>query len=107
MRFMYVVALTVTAMAALALVHFVLLRAARRLSLLGQLVARTHRPGQFVVAIGTFLTGLTLFDPPGTWRAPVARLLGLALIGAVAWLVTGGLFVIQDLALHRFRTDVE
>lgn len=107
MRLLYVVALTVIAMAALALVQLVLLRAARRLSLVGRLVARIHRPAQFVVAIGMFLAGLSLFDPPGTWRGPVARGLGLVLVGAVAWLVTGVLFVTQDLALHRFRTDVE
>jgi small-conductance mechanosensitive channel len=107
MRLLLVVALTVAALLVLTLVHYVLLRAGRRLSLAGQVATRTHRPAQFVVAVGAFLVGLSVFNPAGAWRDPVARVLGLVLIGGVAWLVTGVVFVVQDLALQRFRTDVE
>src|SRR5258705_10843458 len=98
MRLLYVVALTVTAMALLALVHLVLVRAARRLSLLGRLVPHTHRPPQFVVANGTFPAGLGIFDPPGMWREPVARVLGLMRIRASAWPVPAGPSLPPDLS---------
>jgi hypothetical protein len=43
----------------------------------------------------------------GEWRDAVVRVLALALIAAVAWLVSVGAFVLEDLALARYRVDVE
>lgn len=107
MRLLLVAALTLAASLVLSLLHFILLRAGRRLSVAGQVAARTHRPAHFVVLVGSFLAGLSIFNPPGGWRDPVARVLGLVLIAGMAWFITGVVFVVQDLALQRFRTDVE
>jgi hypothetical protein len=43
----------------------------------------------------------------GGWWGPVIHLLEIVAIGAGAWLFTGLLFVIEDIALARYRTDVE
>jgi len=42
----------------------------------------------------------------GQWRDVVVRVLGLALIGAVAWLFAVAAFVVEDLALARYDVDV-
>ena len=44
--------------------------------------------------------------PPGSWQEPVLRLLGLALIGTVGWLVAVAVFAAADLALARYDVDV-
>jgi small-conductance mechanosensitive channel len=106
MRVLFTVGVTLAAMAVLSVMHWGMVRVAGRLSLVGQVVARTHRPTQFVVAAGSFLFGLNVFVPSAPWRDNVIRLLAVLLIGGVAWLATGALFVVQDVALLRFRTDV-
>lgn len=42
----------------------------------------------------------------GGWLAPVARVLGLALIAGIGWLLAFAAFVVADLALARFDVEV-
>jgi small-conductance mechanosensitive channel len=86
--------------------HLVLLRAGRRVHLLGELANRSHRPFQLLAVVYVLEIGLRSSGLSGGWRGPVVHALDLVLIGAAAWLLTGLLFVIEDGALTRFRTDV-
>ncbi len=87
--------------------HLILLRIGRRYRLVRELTDRCHRPMQLVVVVYAFDIGLRGSGLTGGWRGPVIHVLDLIGIGATAWLATGLLFVLEDLALIRFRTDVE
>lgn len=106
LRMIFPLALAVFGLAALQIVHVVLVRAGRQVNLATHLARRTHRPAQVVVVLGALWTGTRLALTDRTWSAPASHLLGLALIGAGAWLVTSLLFVIEDTALAHYRTDV-
>jgi small-conductance mechanosensitive channel len=88
------------------LVHLVMARIARRVSLVAALVARTRQPVRLVALAYTLDVALRASGLDGPWRGPVLHLVDLAAIGATAWLVTRLLFVVEDAALARFRTDV-
>ncbi|MEN3307267.1 MAG: hypothetical protein V7603_3469 [Micromonosporaceae bacterium] len=79
---------------------------ARRVALATVLIRRTYRPFQVLVAITTVDVTLRSAELAGGWRAPVTHLLDLCVIGAAAWLLTALLFVVEDAALAKFRTDV-
>src|SRR5256714_4356339 len=105
-RLAVVVGVCVAVLAAIQVLHQVLLRAGRRVRLLGELANRSPRPFQLLVVFYVLDVGLRSSRLSGGWRGPVIHLLDLVLIGAAAWLLTGLLFVREDLALARFRTDV-
>jgi small-conductance mechanosensitive channel len=86
--------------------HHVLRVIGRRVAMVTLLTRRTHRPFQAVVAFATLDVVLRGRDLTGHWRAPVTHLLDLCVIGAAAWLLTALLFVFEDAALAKFRTDV-
>jgi small-conductance mechanosensitive channel len=78
----------------------------RRIVMVRVLTRRTHRPFQVVVAILALDLALRASSLSGDWRRPVIHIVDLCFIGAAAWLLTALLFVIEDAALARFRTDV-
>ncbi|MFS8479805.1 MAG: mechanosensitive ion channel [Micromonosporaceae bacterium] len=93
-------------MLALAVLYVVLRHLARRSQLVRSLVQRAHRPTQVLVfLVVTRATLPTSID--GAWREPIQRVLGVAIVAAVAWQVTALLLVLEDAALGRFRIDVE
>jgi small-conductance mechanosensitive channel len=107
MRLAVVVGICVAVLIAIQVLHRVLLRAGRRVRLLDELARRSHRPFQLLVVIYVLDIGLRSSELSGGWRGPVVHALDLLVIGAGAWLLTGLLFVIEDVALTRFRTDVQ
>jgi small-conductance mechanosensitive channel len=62
---------------------------------------------QVVAALLALQFGLSTFATAGAWRATVLHGVWLAFIAASAWLVATLLLVVADVALLRFRTDVE
>ncbi len=97
--------------AALALVevaHRVVRRLGQRSVLLAQLAARAHRAVQVVAALLAVQFALQTATTGGTaWRATLLHGIWLVFIAASAWLVAALLLVVADVALLRFRTDVE
>ena len=88
------------------ILHRILVRAGRRLPVFAELTSRTHRPFQLLLAGSALDVGLRSAALAGIWRYPVIHALDIVTIGAAAWVVTGLLFIVEDLALARFRTDV-
>ncbi len=88
------------------LVHWLLARLARRVELVADLVSRTHRPALLAAVVYALDVGLRASGLYGPWRGPTLHVVDLVAIGAVAWLVTRLLFVVEDAALSRYRTDV-
>ena len=106
-RLAIVVGACVASLILVQILHRILLAIGRRVRFFRDLALRAHRPFQvlavtYVLDVGLRSSGLT-----GGWRGPVIHVLDLVAIGAGAWLFTGLLFVIEDLALTRYRTDVE
>jgi small-conductance mechanosensitive channel len=101
-----VVGSCVIVLVAIQVVHRMLLRAGQRVRLLGELAHRSHRPFQLLTVVYVLEIGLRSSHLTGGWRGPVVHALDLVVIGAGAWLLTGLLFVIEDAALMRYRTDV-
>jgi small-conductance mechanosensitive channel len=91
---------------AVELVHLLVARIARRVDLAADLDARTRQPVRLVALSYTLDVALRASGLYGDWRGPVLHLVDLAAIGTTAWLVTRLLFVVEDAALARFRTDV-
>ncbi len=106
-RLAVVVGACVASLLAIQVLHTILVRIGRRLWVARELANRGHRPAQVLAAVYTLDIGLRGSGLTGSWRGPLIHLLDLVAIGAGAWLFTGLLFVIEDLALARYRTDVE
>jgi small-conductance mechanosensitive channel len=106
-RLAVVVGVCIAVLVAIQVLHRALLRAGRRVRLLGELAHRSHRPFQLLTVVYLLDIGLRSSHLSGAWRGPVVHALDLVVIGAVAWLLTGLLFVIEDATLMRFRTDVQ
>ncbi|MDT3442456.1 mechanosensitive ion channel [Pseudofrankia sp. BMG5.37] len=80
-------------------------RAGRRYEIAADMSRRGRRP----LRITAVLLGLLVAAnaaPRQDWTVALIRVLGLALIGGFAWLTTVAAFVLEDLALARYRTDV-
>jgi small-conductance mechanosensitive channel len=97
---------TAVGVALVTLLHRALLRLGRRTPLVGDLARRAHRPVQLLVAMAIVDLGLRASGLSGRWREPVTHTVDLVLIGSAAWLVAMLMFVVEDAALARFRTDV-
>jgi small-conductance mechanosensitive channel len=105
-RLLFPLVLGLAGVAALQIVHVVLLRAGRQVGLATHLARRTHRPAQVMVALGSVWLGVRLALNGRDWSGPTLHLLGLALIVAGAWFFAALLFVVEDTALAHYRTDV-
>jgi small-conductance mechanosensitive channel len=81
-------------------------RAARRSAVVADLSRRGRRPLRVLFVLIAVTVVLDAARTVDAWRDVVVRLLGLALIGVVGWLVAVAAFVVEDLALARYDVDV-
>ncbi|OHV32039.1 mechanosensitive ion channel protein MscS [Pseudofrankia sp. EUN1h] len=91
------------------LLAFVLDWLVRRAGRHYEIAADMSRRGRRPLRITAVLLGLLVAAnaaPREDWTLALIRILGLALIGGFAWLTTVAAFVLEDLALARYRTDV-
>ena len=106
-RLAIVVGACVASLILVQILHRILLAIGRRVRFFRDLALRAHRPFQVLAVTYVLDVGLRSSGLSGSWRGPVLHVIDLVAIGAGAWLFTGVLFVIEDLALARYRTDVE
>ncbi|HEY1488156.1 MAG TPA: mechanosensitive ion channel domain-containing protein [Micromonosporaceae bacterium] len=102
-------AITVAVIAAIGLtaawaVGWAIQRAGRRLPGLARL-SRIRTPFRVLVATMTALSAMHFYAPPDGWHVAI-HLVTLLIIAAGAWLLCSVLFVIEDSALPRLRTDI-
>ena len=81
-------------------------RFAARSAAVADLSRRGRRPLRLLFVLLAVTTVLDSAAGVGEWRDVVVRVLGLALIGTVAWLFAVAAFVVEDLALARYDVDV-
>lgn len=81
-------------------------RLARRSPALAELSRRGRRPLRALLVLAVVTPLLDAAPGVGGWRDPVVRILGLALIASVGWLLAAGVFVAADIALRRYDVDV-
>ncbi|MFC8193640.1 mechanosensitive ion channel family protein, partial [Cellulomonas sp. NPDC057328] len=83
-------------------------RAAPRSALAADLSRRSRRPLRVTLLVVAVWVALRLStDPADAWRPGVEHALLIALIVALTWLVGSLAFVLEDLALQRYRVDVK
>jgi hypothetical protein len=80
-------------------------RLAARRAVLADLTRRGRRPFRLLAVLVALLVVLDSAGAAG-WRGPAVRVLGLALIATIAWLLAVAAFVVGDLALARYDVDV-
>ncbi len=68
---------------------------------------RGRRPLRVLLVLLAVTLVLDAAPGVGDWRDVVVRVLGLVLIGVVAWLIAVAAFVVEDLALARYDVDVD
>jgi small-conductance mechanosensitive channel len=87
--------------------HRTMQRAGRRIPLARELTRRVHRPMLALTALvaGWVVVATTWSD--SDWRGPVKHAFLLGAIAAGGWLVATLLLVLEDVALARFRDDIE
>lgn len=95
------------ALAVVQVAHYTFRRLGRHSALLGELAARAHRPTQLVATLVALQFALRQLTSTGSWRPALLHGLLLALIAGSAWLVASLLLVLEDVALSRYRTDVQ
>jgi small-conductance mechanosensitive channel len=78
----------------------------RRIKFVLLLTRRAHRPFQATVVFAALDLALRQSDLTGHWRSALTHVLNLGIIASSAWLLTALLFVTEETALSRFRTDV-
>jgi len=83
-----------------------LCRLARGTAVLADLVRRARSPFRFLAVLVAVTVVAEAAPGAAGWRAPVVRVLGLATIAAVGWLLAVGAFVVEDIALTRYDVDV-
>ncbi|KQS61075.1 mechanosensitive ion channel protein MscS [Geodermatophilus sp. Leaf369] len=84
-----------------------LAKLARRSPVLADLSARGRKPLRVLFVLIAVTAVLDAATDVGAWRDLVVRVLGLALIATVGWLVAVAAFVVEDIALSRYDVDVE
>ncbi|MBO0867400.1 MAG: mechanosensitive ion channel [Micromonosporaceae bacterium] len=86
--------------------HRVLRLAGRRVIWIRLLTRRAHRSFQILVGLIALNIAVRVSGAHFSWHHLLLHLLDLSVIGAGSWLLTKLLFVVEDRALARFRTDV-
>ena len=81
-------------------------RLARRSPVVADISRRGRAPLRALLVLAAVNAVLDAAPVSGSWREPVVRLLGLALIGTVGWFVAVAVFAAADLALARYDVDV-
>lgn len=82
-------------------------RLARRTPVLAALSRRGRTPLRALLVLAVVTVLLDAAPELGGWQQPVVRVLGLALIGTVGWLVAVAVFVAADVALARYDVSVD
>ncbi len=82
-------------------------RVARRSAIAADLSRRSRRPVRAVLLVIAVWIALRLSTDPADWTRTAEHVLLIALIITVAWLVGSLAFVLEDVALQRYRIDVE
>ena len=77
-----------------------------RSTVVADLSRRGRRPLRVLLVLVAVTVVLDSAPRVGEWRDVAVRVLGLALIAVVAWLVAVAAFVVEDLALARYDVDV-
>lgn len=106
LRIAAAIVIAAVALLALELLHRVLLRAGAQLPVARDLAIHAHRPMQVIVLLAALRFGVYVRGAPGDVRRATEHSLVIAMIIAVAWLIVRLLFVVEDAALARVRTDV-
>lgn len=102
-----VVAGIVAAFVAAGIVSAIVRSAGRRSAAAADLSRRARKPLRAVlVVVGVWVALVLTTDSSDTWVPAVRHVLVIALIACVAWLVGALAFVVEDLALARYRIDV-
>ena len=102
--------LLLTALVAVAVVemaHRAMQHAGRRVPLLRELARREHRPMLCLAVVLTTLIVVSTSWEPSDWKGPVKHALLLATIASGGWVLATLLLVLEDVALSRFRHDIE
>ncbi|MEX5709000.1 mechanosensitive ion channel domain-containing protein [Parafrankia sp. FMc6] len=87
------------------LVHRILRRIGRHSRIVEDLAERGRRPARLtLVVLGLLIAANATVEQ--SWTPATIRVLGLAQIAALAWVVGVLAFVVEDLALSRYRMDV-
>jgi small-conductance mechanosensitive channel len=81
-------------------------RLARRSPVVADLSRRGRTPLRALLVLAAVTVLLDAAPVLGAWQGPVVRVLGLALIGTVGWLLAVAVFVAADLAVARYDVDV-
>jgi len=87
------------------LVTAVLRRIGRRSGVVRDVEARGRRPFRVVLVLVAARVVLEAATLQASWAEPLARVVNLAIIAMVAWLVCAVAFVLEDLILDRYRLD--
>ncbi|MEI4270764.1 mechanosensitive ion channel domain-containing protein [Klenkia sp. LSe6-5] len=82
-----------------------LARVARRMPVVAAISHRGRTPVRLLLVLLAVQVVLGAATGVGGWRDVVVRLVGLALIATVAWLVGVAAFVAEDVALSRYDVD--
>ncbi len=82
-----------------------LARVARRMPVVADISRRGRTPFRSLLVLLALQVVLGAATGVGGWRDVAVRLLGLALIATVAWLVGVAAFVAEDVALSRYDVD--
>lgn len=100
-----IIGTAVIALVLVEIVHRLMLRLGRRSLAAAEIAAHAHRPFQvFCVLLATRIA--VQLSPTFDLRQGVLHAMGIALIGAGAWLVAAVLLAIEDVAEARYRIDV-
>jgi small-conductance mechanosensitive channel len=76
-------------------------------SVFAAMVHRMSGPSRLIFPLVAILAGVPIVPLPAGSKDPIERLLGLAIVGAVAWLVVALVGFGADLAKRRYRLDEE
>ena len=90
---------------AVGLAYRVLRRVGRRVPTVVEVVRRTHKPAQALVAVLVALAAVSTTTDTGAWRAPLQHGLLIGAIAAGAWLVGSLLLVAEETVTARLRLD--
>ncbi|KGM03094.1 mechanosensitive ion channel family protein, partial [Cellulomonas cellasea] len=102
-----VVAGIVAAFVVAGIVSAIVRSAGRRSAVASDLSRRARKPLRAVlVVVAVWVALVVTTDASDTWVPTVRHVLVIALIACVAWLIGALAFVVEDIALARYRIDV-
>ena len=85
----------------------VLRRAGRRSPLVQSLSHRTRRPFRALLVVIAVRVAMDVSGATNDWVVGVNLVLGVAIVGAAAWLLVGAASTAEDEVVRRYRVDVD